>query len=140
VSRKRSGRRADIVWVICSDPRHEPAYLRHGHHVVGTIGTERDGDGPGRLKWRGHLPASTDVVSTSGVTMNWPGIAPQLPVRERRRDDAESVWWLACICGRSPKVPESYLAEIIRRHAELRPGQPVEIDVVVLDEGRHHVR
>lgn len=130
MSRNRRTRRNDVVWVICSDARHrgEPGFDRDGHHLVGTLGL---GDN-GQLTWRGPRAEPGDMISTSGITLSWDGIAPELPRKQRRRDDGTPVWRFRCTCGRSPERSEPELAGIIRRHMETLPGRRVEVDIVRL--------
>lgn len=133
MSRSR-GRRADVIWFICTDSRHrgEPAYDRDGHRVVGTLGISRGGESDGRLTWRGPRAESPDTVSTSGITLSWAGIAPPLPLKQRRRDDGTPVWRFRCTCGRNSERSEPDLAAIVQRHAEMLPGRRAEIDIVRL--------
>lgn len=114
---------------VCSDPHHidEPGARR----PYGTLRPVwRDGEVTG-LAWSGPNPEPTDQVSTSGISLAWPGLKSALPQKSRRRDDGSAVWRFRCTCGRDPQAPEPELARIVRDlHAVF--GH-VEIDLVRLD-------
>ena len=117
------------VLIVCADAFHrgEPDYSRYGHHLVGTISIRAAPDGTPVLRWSGARAESRDTARTSDVKLSWAGIAPPLPVKQFRRQYGTRVWRLACTCGRNPEPAEAELAEIIRRHMEMKPGERVVI-------------
>jgi hypothetical protein len=121
--------------VVCTDSYHrdEPDYARLGHHHVGTLRlVQGNEDGPGHLAWTGPRADPRDTISTSGITLSWPGIAPALPQKPRHRDDGTAVWRFTCRCGRDVQRSEPDLAALIIRYAEAFPGRRPEVDVARL--------
>jgi hypothetical protein len=131
----RNHRKPGVIRFICTDAYHhdEPGYADRGHHHYGTLRPVYPDGVLAGVAWSGPRAEPRDSVATSGIMLAWPGVAPPLPQKSRRRDDGTAVWRFRCSCGRNPEPPEAELAAIAARHAEAFPGRRIEIDIVRLD-------
>jgi hypothetical protein len=122
------------IQFVCVDVHHHDGkeWAAYGCHLVGTLRLKRRQGGTGYLDWTGHLAESRDRIATSGITLTIPGIAPDLPVKGRRRDDGEQVWRFRCSCALDKQRAESELAQIIASYSKAFPGMPVKIDIARL--------
>lgn len=130
----RNHRTPGVIRFTCTDRYHhdEPGYADRGHHHYGTLRPVCQDGALAGLAWSGPRPEPRDSIATSGLTLAWPGIAPALPVKARRRDDGTAVWRFRCSCGRNPERSEADLARIVSAYAAAFPGRRVEIDIVRL--------
>ncbi|HEX3957850.1 MAG TPA: hypothetical protein VHZ03_14625 [Trebonia sp.] len=114
------------VLVICLDTYHcgEQGHAERGHHLVGELLRDLDGDGSGHLVWSGHAP-ERGPVRTPMITIAAPPAPGAPPVkRYRHSDDAPPPWRLQCPCGLDKQVAEADLAAFIAAWARKYPGQP----------------
>jgi hypothetical protein len=130
----RNHRKPGVVRFICTDAYHhdEPGYADRRHHHYGTLRPVYQDDVLTELAWNGPRAEPRDSIATSGVMLAWPGIAPALPVKARRRNDGTAVWRFRCSCGRNPERSEAAIAGIVSAYAAAFPGRRVEIDITRL--------